>query len=121
MPNYLFRKGDGNEGNYPLYVVELTPEQCPYAALRALVSNEYKAGLFREHIDETIVIDGEAEYGISAMVFEGPNEETAFGAAWLMAELQPIDETCAKRYERYDLFEVLDDQAKALYTLHAEE
>jgi hypothetical protein len=46
----------------------------------------------RRHIVRNIEVDGEAEYGIHATVHEGPRGETAFGAAWLTAELQPADD-----------------------------
>lgn len=92
MKTYLFRAGDGNEGNFRRGTVNLVESDCPYAALRALVLNMYKLGPLRSHIASEIETDGEAEYGILATVFEGPNGETAFGAAYITAELVPEEE-----------------------------
>lgn len=88
---YLYRRGNGNEGNFARSVVEITEGENPFAALRALVLNDYIAGTkTRRHIAANVEIDGEAEYGIHATVYEGPAGETDFGAAWLTAELEPI-------------------------------
>jgi hypothetical protein len=100
MSKYLFRKGDGNDGNFPVCVVVLGERDCPYAALKALVANEYIAGRpVRRHIIRSIEVDGEAEYGVHAVVHEGPRGEQAFGAAWLTAELQPTDDDIEDDYE----------------------
>jgi hypothetical protein len=106
--------GDGNEGNFPRFVVELGERDCPYAALKALVVNEYIAGRsVRWHITHNIEVDGEAEYGIHATVHEGPRGETVFGAAWLTAELEPADD--ADDGECYEIRKLLDPAALRLY------
>jgi hypothetical protein len=51
---------------------------CHYAlhcarGARALVLNMYKEGPTRQHIAGTITTDGEAEFGVLATVYEGPN------------------------------------------------
>jgi hypothetical protein len=99
MSKYLFRMGDGNEGNFPRFVVELGKRDCPYcpySALRALVANEYIAGR-----------------SVHAGVYEGPHGETAFGAAWLTAELQPADDD--EDDECYAIRKLLDPAALRLY------
>jgi hypothetical protein len=114
MSKYLFRMGDGNKGNFPCLVVELGKRDCPYSALKALVANEYIAGRsVRRHIVANIEVDGEAEYGIHATVHEGPRGETAFGAAWLTAELEPADD--ADDGECYAIRKLLDPSALRLY------
>lgn len=92
MPaTYLYRRGDGNEGNYPRYLITLADSDNAYAALPALLANDYIAGKrVRRHIIANTEIDGEPEFGLSATVYEGPEGEQAFGAAWLTAELQPL-------------------------------
>lgn len=92
MKTFLFRAGDGNEGNFRRGTVNLIESDCPYAALRALVLNMYQAGPFRDHIAAEIETDGEVEYGVLATALEGPNGETAFGAAYITAELVPEEE-----------------------------
>lgn len=107
MATYLFRAGDGNEGNFPRFAVILTPEQCPFAALKALVLNQYKLGPMRDYIESKIDVDGEAEFGVHAAVYEGPDGESAFGAAWITAELEPIDDD----RKLHTLADVLDTEA----------
>lgn len=98
---YLYRSGDGNEGNYPRHLVTLAPNECPFSALRALVVNGYIPGSrTRRHIMRSIGVDGEPAYGVYACVHEGPNEETAYGAAWLTAELEPLSAADLAHYQR---------------------
>jgi len=111
MKTYLFRAGDGNDGNFPRHTVNLEPTDYPFAALRALVLNMYKEGPTRQHIADTITTDGEAEYGVLATVYEGPNGEQAFGAAWITAELEPTDDDPDSK----TLSDVLDPEALADY------
>ena len=91
MKTYLFRLGDGNEGNYPRHLINIAPDQCPYRALKALVLNRYVLGPVRDYLATAIETDGEPEHGISAWAHEGPQGEQAFGAAWITAELEPAD------------------------------
>jgi len=86
--------GDGNEGCFPRYFVTLKDNDNPWQALRALVANQYIAGKpVRRWIINNTEIDGDADDTIHATVYEGPNHESAFGAAWLCAELQHADWT----------------------------
>ena len=88
---YLYRRGNGNEGNYPRFIVKLGEKDDPYAALAALVVNDYIArGRVRKHIAENIEIDGEPEHGLLATVLAGPDAEMEFEHAWLTAELEPV-------------------------------
>jgi len=90
---YLYRQGDGNEGNYPRGIILLSDTQCPCAALVALVANRYIPGCAtRRHILRTVETEGEPEFGVSATVYEGPKGEQAFDAAWLTAELEPLSD-----------------------------
>lgn len=95
---YCYGLGDGNEGNYPRFLVDIPANIDPYAALCALVANRYIArSATRRHIMREIQTDGEPDYGISATVYEGPRGEQAFGAAWITAELEPYSEDDAAR------------------------
>ena len=103
---YAYKRGNGNEGNFFRANVILSELDCPYAALRALVPNDYIAGRrVRRHIIRTIEIDGEAEYGIHAMVYDGPDGESAFGAAYLTAELVPDSGYDGEAYPLRDLLD----------------
>lgn len=108
MTTYLYRRGNGNDGNFPRYIVELSNADCPYAFLSAAVANDYIAGKrVRRHIVRNIVVDGEPEFGLNAVVYEGPEGETDFGAAWLTAALEPLTEADRDFYT---------DRATSLYT-----
>ncbi len=120
VKTYLYRRGDGNEGNFPRAIIDLEENESPYAALRALVVNDYIAGKrVRRHIIRTIEIDGEADYGVLATVYEGPSGEQAFGAAYITAELEPVSEkdvdTCYHSLWRATLRKSLDRGAMAIF------
>jgi len=124
MKHYLYRLGDGNDGNYPRAVIELSDDQCPYAALRAIVIDRYVPNSrIRRHIIKHIDVDGEPEFGIYATVYEGPDGEQAFGAAWITAEFEPIKpddlEHCQSRYDILTIPECLDRGARVIYRKHA--
>ena len=89
---YLYREGDGNEGNYPRFIITLAETDDPFAALAALVENRYIVDTrTRRHVRANVQTEGEPEYGIAATVHEGPWGEQAFGAAWITAELEPLE------------------------------
>lgn len=122
MTHYLFRSGDGNEGDFPYFIVALKDDESPYAALQALLANRYIAGTkARRHIIGNTMIDGDEEHGLYATVLEGPRGETAFGAAWLTAQLEPIkDENLDYQQDQwgrsvYCLREILDNAAWRLF------
>jgi hypothetical protein len=89
---FLYRQGDGNEGNFPRYCVRVSADVCPFRYLAACVANRYIVGSkTRRYIVANTETDGEPEYGILAMVFEGPKGEMAFDSAWITAEFEPAD------------------------------
>lgn len=94
MPIFLFRKGDGNDGNYPRALVDIPDRDSLWSALRALTANLYVTrSRTRRHIIRSFEMDwtGDADSGVHGAVYEGPDGEMAFGAAWLTAELQPVE------------------------------
>jgi len=106
MTYYLYRRGNGNEGNYKRFVVFIADSECPWSALKALVINDYIAGsATRRHIIKNISCDGEREYGLSADVYADRDGDTEFGACWLTAALEPLDESDAY-YETGDLAQI---------------
>lgn len=121
MPTFLFRTGDGNDGDFPRYIVTLSDRDDPYTALAALLANEYIAGhRVRRFVMANLDIDGDPEYGLYGAVFEGPEGETAFGAAWETCQLQPLSGEDLDYYrdsglQEYRLREVLDDAAYRFY------
>lgn len=118
MTYYLYRVGNGNEGNYTKAVVELTDE-CPYAALAALVSDRYIPGSqTRKYVERNIEVYGDPDH-LLAEIYEGPQGQTDFGASWLTAELHLLTEKDVIYYTRtvdsFPLKEALDDRAYAYY------
>ena len=124
MTSYLYRRGDGNDGNFPRAIVDIADSENPYAAIRALLANDYIAGRgHRRYIVANTEVDGEAEYTLYATVFEGPKGETAFGAAWITAEMSPVrEEDIEGNYyalPRFTLRKALDAPAWRLYRKNA--
>lgn len=120
MRTYLYRRGDGNDGNHARMVVDLADGDCPFAALRALVINDYISGRYRRRfIARNLEIDGEAE-NVLGIVYIGPCGDTAYGAAWLTASLDLLDEADAEYYRedaglyRGGIKTVLDRGARAI-------
>lgn len=104
MRTYLYRLGDGNEGNYPRFLVTLADSDDLFAALAALVENRYIVGSrTRRYIRANVATDGEPEFGIRATVYEGPKGEKAFDAAWITAELEPLTPEDLAHYEGQSL------------------
>jgi hypothetical protein len=95
---FLYRQGDGNEGNFPRYYVRIPADVCPFRYLAACVANRYIVGSkTRRYVVANIETGGEAEYGVLATVYEGPKGETAFDSAWLTAEFEPADFSDVRR------------------------
>jgi len=89
---FAYRRGDGNDGNFRQSVIELAPGDNAYSALRALVLNDFISGRSRRRfIARHLETDGEPE-APQAVIYEGPRGEVANnGAAWLSAELEPLE------------------------------
>lgn len=87
---YLYRTGDGNEGNFPRFIVDCStaPDACPFEILRELALSEFNPE-WRAWAADALHLDGDAEHGVYATIYEGPDGEEAYGAAWFTAELQP--------------------------------
>ena len=123
MTLFLYRRGDGNDGNFPRLLVDIAERDSIYAALPALVANDYIAGsLTRRHIIRNFELEhcGDREFGLQGCVLDGPNGETAYGAAWLTAELQPVsaedaDHMTERHGTPYALRDVLDNAALRLF------
>lgn len=116
MKTYLYREGDGNEGNYPRFYVTLAESDNPWSAIRAIMANRYTPNTkTRSHVMRESQSDGEPEYGILGTVYEGPKGETAFDAAWLTAELVP-EEPNRSGLPAYDsLADAIDVYAMRFY------
>lgn len=92
MKYFMYRRGDGNEGNFPRQCVALNDDDCPFAALKALVVNEYQIGRYtRRFIAKNLNVDGDSNRPM-ADIYQGPGGAMAFDACWLTAELEPIED-----------------------------
>lgn len=118
--SFLFRMGNGNDGNYPMSVISLKHKDSPYAALTALVVNEYVLkSKQRRYVIKNIEVDGDANHSVYASVYDGPNGETEFGASYLTAELEPVKDEDLKflsnKYGFYEIRSILDSSALRLF------
>lgn len=120
MKHYLFRCGDGNDGNFPRFIVAFRATDDIFAGLIALVANRYITGSrTRRHLLRNLETDGCAEFGAQAWCLEGPEGEQAFGAAWVSAELEPLTADALDHYrgqcEEHAFHQYADHAARAWY------
>lgn len=110
MRYYQYRRGNGNEGNYLYAIVAVEDNLSPYAMLKALVLNHYIPGTYtRRYINKNIIIDG--DYTVYATV-----GATEFGAAWLTAELIPVNEPSPDEIRNsINAYDSLDRGAKNIF------
>lgn len=83
--------GNGNDGvshHYPDYYVRTAD---PYRLAELAMVDRFKAGEGMVWARGAVDVDGERDYTISATIYEGPEGETEFGAAWLIIEVFPVD------------------------------
>ena len=86
---YAISSGNGNDGvshTFPDYMVKTSD---PYRLVELALVDQFEAGEGMAWAHEAVEVDGEAEYTISAIIYEGPEGETDFGAAWLIVEVFP--------------------------------
>lgn len=120
MALFLYRRGDGNEGNFARRVVEIPDDVCLASALHALVVNDYTSGHSRRRwISKHLVTDTDGrEYGARAEIYQGPRGEMAYECCWLTAELEPVEPKDGMagyyRQDPIDLHKALDKGARAL-------
>lgn len=120
MAFYLYRKGNGNDGAFARAVYEIADNLRVEAVLRALVINDYIPGRSRRRwIARNLEIDND-ESRADAVVYSGPRGETEFGAAWLVASLERLDDDDDAAYyrdhgmDRGNVLECLDRGARAI-------
>jgi hypothetical protein len=121
MAFYLYRKGNGNDGAFPRAVYEIPDNLSLGAVLRALVVNDYIPGRSRRRwIARNLEIDSDESHA-AAVIYSGPRGETEFGAAWLVASLERLDDDDANYYrdhgpsmDRGNVLGCLDRGARAI-------
>lgn len=120
MKHYLFRCGDGNDGNFPRFIVTFRAADDIFAGLVALVANRYIPGSrTRRHLLQNLETDGCGEFGAQAWCHEGPRGESAYGSAWVTAELEPLTADALAyyrgRYDEHVFHQYLDRGARVWY------
>lgn len=87
---YGVSSGNGNDGvsqSWPDYWVQTDD---PWRVAKLALITIYKAE-YRQFAIDNMEVDGEEDYTISAVLYEGPNSETAFEAALDIIEVFPDD------------------------------
>lgn len=99
---YAISKGDGNDGinhMFPGYIVKTSD---PWRLARLASIGEFKEGEGWKWAKKHVMIDGEAEYNIQGCFLEGPDGETAVGAAWMLVDVFPADEDTVRSWQEDD-------------------
>lgn len=109
--NYAVSSGNGNDGVshlYPDYIVR-TSEPWLLALLAA--TSDFKPGKGRRWCRDNVQIEGEAEYTISACLYDPPGRDGAgwcdANGAWRIYEVYPAADAVSDRSEcpRYGALE----------------
>lgn len=88
---YGVSSGNGNDGvsqQYPDYYVRAAD---PYRLAELAMVDKFNDGPDMVWASEEVTVDGERDYTITATIYEGPDGETEFGAAWQIVEVFPAD------------------------------
>ena len=91
--------GNGNDGVSQFDPAYLVYTDDPYTLARAAQMAEWKD---RRWAKENTDVDGEADCGVNATVYEGPNGETQFGAAERIVSVFPVTDVDRYGCPRYD-------------------
>lgn len=99
---YGVSSGNGNDG-----VSHMFPDYCvrtddPYLLAACAMISEWQDPHWAA---KNMEIDGEAEYVVSATIYEGPNGETQFGAAEAIIEVFPLSDKDISGRITYDSLE----------------
>lgn len=96
---YGVSSGDGNNGvshTWPDYYVRCTPDDAYRVCELALVDS-FDGPINKSWAAEHVETDGEADYTISAVIYDPPGEDdeeswSDVNGAWLIFEVFPVDE-----------------------------
>lgn len=106
---YAVSSGNGNDGishAFPDYYVKTND---PWTLARAAMISEWSD---RQWAAESVEVDGEEDYTIQAVIYEGPDGETQFGAAEMLIDVFPIsDDELPNQSDPWHkpMYESLDD------------
>jgi hypothetical protein len=103
--------GNGNDGvsqSYPSFLVQT---DMPWTLARAAMISQWKDKVWAS---ENVDIDGDEDYTIYATIYEGPDGETEFGAAYMIAEIFPVNVTEHNCPQYDNLFTTFDNETVKL-------
>lgn len=88
---YGVSSGNGNDGVSQMYPDYYVRTADPYRLAELAMLDTFKRGKGMRWAKRNVEVDGERDYTITATIYEGPDGETEFGAAWLIVEVFPAD------------------------------
>lgn len=89
---YGVSTGNGNDGVSQLYPSYAVLTDDPWTLARgAMIASFQPCSAWRRLAINDAYVDGDADYAVSATLFQGPNGETEFGAAPAIVEVFPMD------------------------------
>lgn len=88
---YGVSTGNGNDGVSHMFANYYVFTDDPWLLAHAATIDNFEPGPWRD-LAVNADVDGEADYTISAVIYEGPEGETEFGAAVFILEVFPADD-----------------------------
>ncbi len=100
---YAVSFGNGNDGVSHSYPDAMVFTNEPYVLARLALCGRWIGPARQMWANEHVEVDGEKEHTISAVLSEGPEGQTEFGAAYFICEVFPVDvEDHPTRCAQYD-------------------
>lgn len=117
---YLYRSGNGNDGDFAHHIIALDQSESPFAAIKALLANEYQTRTAtRRHVMRHAESDGDSEYGVHVVVYEDREGVGSYnGGAWRTGTLEPLTDHDAEYYSDHGTRYAMDSEGTP-WTLRA--
>lgn len=114
---YGVSSGNGNDGVSQSFADYYVMTDDPWTLARAAMLSEFEPGKGYEFALETMDINGEEEYGISAMILDPPADDDGeegeswsdVNGAWLIIEVFPEDNSEWIARRRAPVYDSLED------------
>jgi len=108
---YGVSSGDGNNGVSHLFPNYIVKTNDPWLLADLAIISEFKRGYGRRWCRQNMIVDGDAEYGLSAMLLDPPGRDGAgwseANGAWLVVDVFPVRDDEVKK-DRL-VYETLND------------
>lgn len=107
---YAVSSGNGNNGVSHMFPDYIVSTNDPWLLARLAATTDFKPGKGRQWCRKNLEIDGEADYTISATLYDPPGRDGAgwseHNGAWSIYEVHPWDDSEDDREKpRYDSLE----------------